>query len=172
MGEWLRRRRRLREESGATAVEFALVSVILFPIMFGIMQYGIFFNDSLQARQGIRQATRTAIVQGAPATGCTAPTYTTVYAQVKCSVKAQTNPVTGAVAVMIKVPDTGSWVQGNRLIVCSEVKSAASSVGLLPVPKKGVIRTKTQMSIEVDTPAVTGTPVADTSLSGSWSWCV
>ncbi len=168
MGEWLRRRRRLREESGATAVEFALVSVILFPIMFGIMQYGIFFNDSLQARQGIRQATRTAIVQGA--TGCTGATY---YIQVRCLVKAQTAPVTGAVAVMIKVPDTGPWVQGNRLIVCTEVKSAASSVGLLPVPKHGVIKSKTQMSIEVDSPAVTGTPpVADTSLSGSWSWCV
>src|SRR5690348_16558602 len=55
--------RERRTEAGASAVEFALVSTVLFLVLFGIIQYGMFFNDSLNARQGVREAVRQGIVK-------------------------------------------------------------------------------------------------------------
>lgn len=47
-------------ERGASAVEFALVSVLLFTILFGILQYAIYFwalqSGSHAAREAARQA--------------------------------------------------------------------------------------------------------------------
>jgi Flp pilus assembly protein TadG len=33
------------DSSGASAVEFALVSVVVFPLLLGMIQYGLLFND-------------------------------------------------------------------------------------------------------------------------------
>src|SRR5262249_12943907 len=47
-------------ERGASAVEFALVSVLLLTLVFGILQYGYFFfqqvSNAHAAREGARQA--------------------------------------------------------------------------------------------------------------------
>lgn len=48
MGAWLRRRRRARAESGAAAVEFALIMLPLLYLVFGVIQYSLFFY-SMQA---------------------------------------------------------------------------------------------------------------------------
>ena len=48
-----------RGDSGASAVEFALVSLILFPLLFGILQYGYYFfalqNGNSVAREAARK---------------------------------------------------------------------------------------------------------------------
>lgn len=46
--------RKVREESGASAVEFAIVSTVLFLVLFGIIQFGMAFNRS----QGLEAAAR------------------------------------------------------------------------------------------------------------------
>ena len=48
------RRRPRRDDAGASAVEFALVAPVLFLILFGIVDYGIWFADSISARQAVR----------------------------------------------------------------------------------------------------------------------
>lgn len=49
-----------RSGDGAAAVEFALVSVLLFTLLFGMMQYGVYFwalqSGSHAAREAARQA--------------------------------------------------------------------------------------------------------------------
>lgn len=49
-----------RDESGAAAVEFALVSVLLFTLLFGILQYGLYFwslqTGSAAAKEAARRA--------------------------------------------------------------------------------------------------------------------
>jgi Flp pilus assembly protein TadG len=49
-----------RDEQGAVAVEFALISMLLFLILFGIIQYGLYFwasqNGSSVAREALRRA--------------------------------------------------------------------------------------------------------------------
>ena len=56
----LRRRRSERLERGAAAVEFALVLPILLWLVFGIIDYGIWFADGITARDAARSATRSA----------------------------------------------------------------------------------------------------------------
>ncbi|MPZ95811.1 MAG: hypothetical protein GEU96_13105 [Propionibacteriales bacterium] len=55
-----KRCRRRSSDDGASAVEFALVSVLLFTILFGLIQYGLYFwslqSGSSAAREGARRA--------------------------------------------------------------------------------------------------------------------
>ncbi|MGH3990759.1 MAG: TadE/TadG family type IV pilus assembly protein, partial [Pseudonocardiaceae bacterium] len=54
------RRRALRSDSGAAAVEFALVSVLLFTLLFGTVQYGYFFFQATAAEHAAREGAREA----------------------------------------------------------------------------------------------------------------
>lgn len=170
---------RSRSDQGAAAVEFALVSVILFPLILGMVQYGLLFNDFLQVRQGVRNAARTASVK----TPVTCGTSTTYADQVACYAKEQISPVSGRTAVKVVVP--GTWLVGQPVLVCAVTKSAAANAGVMPVPSAGWVRAATQMSIEQST-APTGTfpsyasdftsppdslPVDADPSGASWGWC-
>ncbi|WP_426244020.1 TadE family protein [Nocardioides sp. LHG3406-4] len=124
-------------------MEFALVMPILFLLVFGILQYGLYFNDSLSTRQGVREGARIGVVQ-TPITGCG----TGQMAQLACETKKQIDALTGVEYVKVSA---ASWAKGSPLVVCAYVKSDGG-VGLLPMPDGGWIFSKTQMSIEKDTP--------------------
>ena len=158
---------RRRSESGAAAVEFALVSGILFLVIFGIIQYGLFFNDSLNARQGVREAARQGVVRNFPACG----TATTDLDKLRCTTKKEVGALTGSTYVKVLTP-AGGWAKAKPLTVCAMVHSDGA-IGLLPMPNDGWIMSKTQMSIEQATaPVPTGTAGADTLPAGAdWSWC-
>ena len=155
---------------GAAAVEFALVSVVFFVVLFGILQYGLFFNDSLNTRQGVREAVRQGVVQMPIANSCGGAGVT--WAKLECYTTSQVGAVTGAAKVHILIPDTNGWKKPNRLVLCAAVKSQGA-FGMLPLPNGGVIRSETVMSIEQDSAPPTGNPPnADVDPSGAnWSWC-
>jgi hypothetical protein len=153
-----------RAESGAAAVEFALVSVLLFTLMFGIIQYGLYFNDALSTRQGVREGVRQGVVRNFVACGGE----TTDTGKLKCETKRQIDTLTGTKYVKVIMPSV--WKKAAPLTVCAMVKSGGG-IGLLPLPNDGWITSSTQMSIEQDaTPLPTGTTVADTLPVGvAWS---
>lgn len=169
----VRRRRRIAE-TGAAAVEFALVSVILLTLLIGILQYGLYFNDSFNARQGVRETVRQGVVRNFAA--CTppspAPPATTDMDKLLCTTKVQISAVTGPAYVKVVYPTP--WAKSQPLKICAMVKSNGG-VGLVPMPNQGWLKTKTEMSIEQDsTPLPTGATRADTLPAGSgqdWSWC-
>ncbi|MBY5162906.1 TadE/TadG family type IV pilus assembly protein [Salsipaludibacter albus] len=55
-------RRALADQDGASAVEFAIIAPVLFMLIFGIIQFGIFFAQDLALSNGARQAAREAAV--------------------------------------------------------------------------------------------------------------
>ena len=57
--------RRLKDEKGASAVEFALVASLLFLILFGIIQFGIAYNRVQGLNSAGREGARAASI-GAP----------------------------------------------------------------------------------------------------------
>ncbi|WP_380168602.1 TadE/TadG family type IV pilus assembly protein [Jannaschia sp. R86511] len=57
------RRRAARPDSGAAAVEFALVSVVLFTLLFGIVQYGFYFFQATSVASLTGQVGRAAAVR-------------------------------------------------------------------------------------------------------------
>jgi Flp pilus assembly protein TadG len=157
-------------DRGASAVEFALIMPVLFLLIFGIIDYGLLFFDSIGLRQGAREGARQAVVQrydSACSTG-------SVGARIACTTKRATDNTLGSPVVYIPTP-TGAasppWSQGNQLLVCMQVKEQ-SITGFVPYPANGILRTKTYMSVEVGTPAVDPSYTADAAPSGSdWSWC-
>jgi TadE-like protein len=155
--------RRRGRDQGAAAVEMALIMPILFVLLMGIVNYGLWFNDSLSLRQGVRESARQAAVWNLP--GCTG----TTLAAVACVARAQIG-ATGRSYVMVLAPY--GWVKGQPVVVCGIVKSV-NFTGFVPIPNGGLIESKTSMSIESVTPTPDVTPYADTPLpiGGDWSWC-
>lgn len=156
--------RESRGERAAAAVEFALVSLLLMPLVLGIVVYGLWFNDSLNVRQGVREGARAGVVQNFTATGCSGNDM----AQLACKTKRQIGAVTGDAYVKISTPE--GWTKAKPLVVCAMVRS--SLPGLIPLPNDSLITSRTEMAIETtdavpDVLSYTDTPPA----GSSWSWC-
>jgi Flp pilus assembly pilin Flp len=165
LGRRTRRPLQLRSESGAAAVEFALVAPILFLVMFGILQYGLWFNDSLDTRQGVRETARMGVVGNLGTTsGCAS---NTGMQKLACEGVAQIDALTGTEYVKVKA---ASWTKGSPLVVCAYVHTDGG-VGILPTPKDGWIFSRTQMSIEKVSPVpspLTGTSSALPADGPTW----
>ena len=160
--------RRSRSGDGAAAVEFALVSSLLFLLVFAILDYGLWFNDSLNLRQGVREGARVGVVQNFAQSTCT---QTDPMQKLACKTRAQIGSVTGTSYVKILTPDAAGWVKGKPLVVCGMVKSTGVT-GLVPLPNDRILRSRTEMSIEVDTPKPSSEDYEETPPAGaSWSWC-
>jgi Flp pilus assembly protein TadG len=156
---------RTRSAAGAAAVEFALVSGVFFLVLFGIIQYGLYFNDSLNTRQGVREAARLGVVKSFA--GGTGSTDMQKLADITGK---QVGALTGTTYVRVKPPSP--WKKGSPLTVCAMVNSDGA-IGLLPMPNGGWITSKTQMSVEQDTPPASGGQASDAAPAGSpgWGWC-
>lgn len=154
---------RRHDQTGAAAVEFALMSSLLMLVLFGVLQYGLFFNDSLNVRQGVREAARMAVVKSS-----TCAEATTEWAAFECTVEEQVGALTGPTHVHVSAPD--GWQKGSPLIVCAAVPSG--DLGMLPMPNDGHITSSLRMSIEVDDAPPSGAPSPDADPSGAnWAWC-
>ncbi|HEX7104816.1 MAG TPA: TadE/TadG family type IV pilus assembly protein [Acidothermaceae bacterium] len=175
------RKRRFGSDDGAAAVEFALVLPVLVLILFGIVDYGLYFNASLQSRSGVHDAARAAAVapsQGGDTTcdtGITgAPTDIT---RLICGVLHNTDSATAKKYVAVHLPD--GWQVDHRLVVCERLDVAGIS-GFVPFPNGGQIRDVAVVNIEQDDPdplwtdKTTPNQVYEQTLPGgdSWSdWC-
>jgi Flp pilus assembly pilin Flp len=169
------RGRRLAGEHGAAAVEFALVVPILLAVMFGIIDYGLWFSDSLSVRQGVDEGARAAVVSqfGNCTDGSAAE-------RTACVVKARisANGGTAYVKVLVTGPPSSSGpgvaddsTKGGQLKVCGLVKEAGLT-GLTPMPKDSLITSQATKRIEVTDPNSPVASYADDLPSGvDWDWC-
>lgn len=161
----MRPRHPRRGDDGAAAVEFALVCSLLFLMLFGTLQYGLYFNDSLNVRQGVRDAARQGVVEDFGT--CSASTNS---GKLLCTAKEHIGSLTGTTYVKVAVPSTG-WAKGSALTVCAAV-SSDGGVGLLPMPNDGWITSKTQMYIEQEAEKASWSNAQDSLPAGQdWSWC-
>jgi Flp pilus assembly pilin Flp len=179
-----RLRRRHRLDDGAAAVEFALVLPILVLILFAIIDYGLFFNASLQSRSGVHDAARAAVV--APDSAGPATCGTTIDApadviRLICAVLSNTNSATAKKYIDVQLPD--GWQVGKSLVVCERL-DVAGLTGFVPFPNGGQIKDTAVLAIEQDATAswaTTADPAQvktdpgqdyhDALPSGDWSWC-
>ena len=97
------KRRRQRDDRGAAAVEFALVSIPLFLLLFGIIQFGWAFYSQITISQAAREGARYASLQ-VPCGSCVADTQAKVKASAGPAVVL--NPADIAVANTCNTGDT------------------------------------------------------------------
>lgn len=163
---------RSTRDGGAAAVEFALVVPILLGLMLGIVDYGLWFGDSLNVRQGVREGARQAVVDDLATTpGCTSGTD---LAKAACITKLRIGAMGGQTYVRITVltpasVPTTEWKKGNHLLVCAMVKEDGLT-GLTPMPSDALLTSSVRMRIEngvASRPSYEDTPPA----GAGWTWC-
>jgi hypothetical protein len=166
-------------------VEFALVAPVLFLVLFGIIDYGLWFADSITIRQAAAAGAR----QGSAwADGSTAPWGTATCGQwdlgtspeiqaLGCSIvnHAQTlgEPVHVKIQILNATLDQSAgttWSTPNAVRVCL-LQEHDSISGFIPLPGD-MLTASTDMPIE----SVTGrtlTPGGQTDLppGANWDWC-
>jgi len=159
-------------DRGATAVEFALVAPLLLLLVFGIIDYGLWFSDSLSTRQGVREAARQGVVANFGDDSCTL-TGATGDANSKalmCTAQDRIGGITGDPAVKVMAPD--GWVRGERLVVCSQI-AVGVGTGIVPLPNDRTVRSQVEMAIEKADPGTEFTGGQESAPEGrTWAWCV
>ena len=150
-------------------VEFALVLPILVLLLFGIVEYGLGFNNLNNLRHGTREGARQAVVavvdadSTCPLTGATANTTTH---ELVCLVKDRIGLDAERVRVKVAFPTTNE--EGESILICSQYP-LDSVTGIFSTLLDGrAMTTEVRMrieSLEEDFEAVAETPLTD------WSWC-
>jgi hypothetical protein len=169
--------RKVAADRGAAALEFALVVPVLAALVFGMIDYGLFFTDSLGARDGARVAARDASVEHF--TGSCPDGYSSFgaakLAPFACEAVDQTGAIGGDTFVKVSMPN--GWVVNKDLVVCVAVVENGLT-GFTPMPNNSTVRARIRARIEQATPEDPGTLVAEarrtsaTAPPGLWdAWC-
>ncbi len=175
-------------ERGASAVEFALVAPLLFGLLFGIVDYGLYFADVVTVQQGLGNAARSATLAPGNASG---PQWGGTTCQLQhdaggnggaqlehlaCSVLDRVDPVAGQLFVRAELVDTAGqptriWATGNRLRLCG-LTEHPPVLPMVPLPSGGRIRTRVDMPVQAVPVQVLMAAVQSAPPAGAdWSWC-
>jgi Flp pilus assembly pilin Flp len=160
-----RLQRRGGAERGAVAVEFALLAPLLVVLMFGIIDYGAWFSNSIALRQGVREGARQAVVCAWPDKdgNLTTTCDDGAMGDVAQIVRDRTTLLTSSQKYVKVTPlsplnaPTSTWQRGNSLLVCQMVRSPSFS-GLIPIPNNGYQKSVVVMRIERPLPPTLGDP--------------
>jgi Flp pilus assembly protein TadG len=126
------------DQKGQTAAEFALVLPVFCVLLFGVIQFGITFNNYLALTDAVRTGARKAAVSRQEA----APSDV-----VKESVrKAAVNLDTSADKLVITVSPGTPWTHGQDVTVAATYPYEISLLGL--VVKSGRLESKTTERVE------------------------
>ena len=170
-------------ERGTALVEFAIVVPLFLMLVFGVIAFGVTYNDYISVRQGAREAARQgAVGDFAPAYTTGVPCYLTGASAASSNIKnliclAKNQIGLDATNTRVKVLsgapnfiDPGTFQKGESLIVCAQYPLDAVSGVIAPFLSDAFLRTKTSIRIEKSDISATGGE--ETALSGSdWSWC-
>ena len=145
-----------RDEQGAAAVEFALLVPILFALLFGMVDYGFLFTDTVSTRNGVRESARQGAVSNFGSCGAG-----TSFDKLRCQTKQEIGALTGSASVKVYVPG-GTWRKGEPLVVCSIVPDPGV-IKFVPMPAD--IRSRVEMSIENESLPPTGALSSEDALA-------
>jgi Flp pilus assembly protein TadG len=135
-----------RLDRGAAAVEFALVSLLLCTVLFGILQYGLYFWQLQGGAAAAREAARQSAVGMWDCSALQSQTTSRVPAGGAVTVNRTYIAADGAATTS---PETGDDVKVT-------VSFNTVAVGLVPMPNNGVVLSEARARVETVT-ASTGT---------------
>ena len=135
-------RHRIRNQKGQAMVEFVIVAPILLLLVFGIIQFGILFNNYLTLTDAVRAGARQAAVSR------TLPDQVGPATNRVIAASANLNVSNLAVTVTPLDPATGtqSWVQGGDVTVKATYPYTLSLFGM-PI-KSGFMTSQTTERVE------------------------
>jgi Flp pilus assembly protein TadG len=127
---------RIRDEQGQTATEFALVLPVLALLLFGVIQFGILFNNYVTLTDAVRSGARKAAVsrQASDPEGDT-----------EDAVRAAADTLDQS-KLTVSVTPTSPWVHGNSVTVHAEYPYEINLIGL--VLASGRLKSETVERVE------------------------
>ena len=130
------KRPNIRSEQGQTMVEFVLVLPVLMVVLFGIVQFGLAFNNYVALTDSVRAGARTAAVsaQTSDPVGITTTRVKTASGDLNSS------------KVNVTVSAPSGWVHGNDVVVTATYPYSISLFGV--VVANGNLSSKTTERIE------------------------
>ena len=162
-------------------VELAIILPLFLVLVFGVIEFGLTYNNLITLRQGTREAARQGAVGNfgstttCSLTGVTGSPSTDIQ-KLMCLAKNQIglNYANTRVKILSGSADfstSGTFQKGEALIVCVEYPVDKMATFVTPVLGGAVLKTKTAMRIETSySTAETGGQEA--ALPGlDWSWC-
>jgi Flp pilus assembly protein TadG len=135
-------RHRIRNQKGQAMVEFVIVAPILLLLVFGIIQFGILFNNYLTLTDAVRAGARQAAVsrtlpdQVGPATNRV----------IAASANLDVSNLAVTVTPLDPATGTQSWVQGGDVTVKATYPYSINLLGL--VVKSGTMTSQTTERVE------------------------
>jgi hypothetical protein len=150
-------------------------------LVFGVIEFGITYNNLITIREGTREAARQGAVgsfgntTSCSLTGVTGSPSTDIQ-ELMCSTKQQIglSYANTRVKILSGSPDftsSGTFQKGENLILCAEYPVDAMAKFVTPVLGGAVLKSKTSIRIET-TYTNAETAGQETALSGDdWSWC-
>jgi Flp pilus assembly protein TadG len=132
------RLRKAHEEKGQALVEFALVAPLLFLILFGIVQFGIAFKNSIALTDAVRAGARKAAVSRAAADP--------VSATDNAVLGAATDLDSSVLSSRIQVSTPGGWTSGDTVTVSATYPYSINILGI--VVASGDLHSQTTERIE------------------------
>ena len=126
-------------ERGAAAVEFALVSMLLITLLFGILQYGWYFFSAQAATSGAREAARRLAVGDCQGPG-----------EAQSFARSQSNLSTMTLTWGSDASPSSQSLSGMDIgdILSVTVQADAAILGLLPMPNGGQIEREVRTRLE------------------------
>ena len=172
--------RRAHGEDGVSMVEFALIAVLLFSVLFGIVDFGFLYSQNVTLRNATQQTGRfAAVADFGDDPVCALDDLHAVEEgsldstrAVMCRLKDEAGvDDPGTVVVKVALPD--GYERGAPLVLCSEyaAHSVSGFFGFLLDDK--VLHAKTMQRIEkVDDEEGFGlVAAAEPAHDDDWSWC-
>ena len=146
-------RRKHRRARGAALVEFALLAPLFFAIVFGIVDFGVAYNDWISLRQGAREGARQAVTGRVGSdTSCSIQPGSPAFPansevnQLVCLVKNRLGLPPGDTSVKLLIEGTYSEKRSLKVCVMAKLYSASGFYNVLL--KDRVINTSVQMKTE------------------------
>ena len=162
-------------------VELAIILPLFLVLVFGVIQFGLTYNNLITLRQGTREAARQGAVgnfgstSSCSLTGVSGSPSTDVQ-KLMCLAQSQiglkySNTRVKVLSGSADFSSAGTFQKGEALIVCVEYPVDAMAKFVTPVLGSATLKTKTAMRIETSYTS-TETGGQETALNGGdWSWC-
>jgi len=175
--------RRRRGERGAALIELAIALPILILLVFGLVEFGVTYNDYISIRDGARQAAREgsvgnfgpAATTGAPCHLAGAATASDNIKRLICLTKAEIGLDSTKVRVKVlsgapAFVGAGTFAKNDSLIVCAQYPVDAVTGVMGQFLDGRSLQSKTAFRIEKSD--IVATAGEETPPSGrDWSWC-
>lgn len=157
--------RRAAGDRGAAAVEFALVATVLFPLLFALVDYGVYFADVIAVQRSAGEIARAVTLSADGPTGTGGLDATGVAGCTRagspvpdplqlaaCTAAGRTRTLTGAVHARARSLDAAGgplldWGTGGTLRLCL-VSVHPPILPLIPFPDGGRIEARVDMPVE------------------------